>query len=81
MTTIVSSPVVLQKDASDTNPLEVGDTLTVILNTDDGSYDTKNLTLTYVNGREYGYDYEVAGIRAKDIKAFHSKHNPACPES
>ena len=83
MTTIIVSPVVLQKSAVDLNPLEVGDTLTVVLNTDDGSYDTKNLTLTYVGptGTEYGYDYEVALIRPSDIKAFHSQHNPTCASS
>lgn len=81
MTTIITSPIVLQKDAGDTNPLEVGDTLTAVLKTDDGSYDEKDLTLTYVNGKEYGYDFEVAQVRPSDIKAFHSKHNPSCPES
>ena len=59
----------------------VGGTVTAILNSDDGSYQTADLVLTHVDHdrQEYGWSRAVSNYRSQDIKRFHHKHTMLCP--
>jgi predicted RNA-binding protein (virulence factor B family) len=79
-TEIVQTKIKLCKATNSRTPVEVGDTVTFILWTDDNSYATKDVTLTYADEdkREYGWDREVTDVRSLDIKRAHNKHTPQC---
>lgn len=60
--------------------VEVGDTVTAILRTDDGSYVQQNLVLTYVDHdrKVYGWDRTVSDFRSQDVLRFHHRHSMLC---
>ena len=59
---------------------EVGDTVTAIIRTDDGSYSSANIVLTYVDHdrKTYGWDRAVNNYRSQDVLRFHHKHTMLC---
>tara|TARA_R110000868_G_scaffold13848_5_gene64390 strand:+ start:24 stop:275 length:252 start_codon:yes stop_codon:yes gene_type:complete len=79
-TEIVQTKIKLTRPTNSRVEVAIGDTVTFILWTDDGSYATKDVVLTYANAltREYGWDREVTDVRSLDIKRAHNKHTPAC---
>ena len=79
-TEIIKTKVKLCKPTNSRTPVEVGDTVTLILFSDDGAYSAKDVTLTYANEdtREYGWDREVTDVRSLDVKRAHDRHTPEC---
>lgn len=91
-TEIIRTNIPLYKPTNSRTPLEVGDTLKVILNSDlnppdyfsddAAAYQTVDLTLTYVDNlrHEYGWDRAAVGqdYRSLDIDRAHDQHSPEC---
>lgn len=91
-TEIIRTNIPLYKPTNSRTPLEVGDELTVILNSDlntpdifsedAAAYQTVDLTLTHVDHvrHEYGWDRTSANqdYRSLDVDRPHDKHSPAC---
>jgi len=80
-TELVINEIPVFKKAHTRTPVVLGDTATVVLRTDDNSYATKDVVLTYVDHikKQYGWDREVTDVRSLDVKRFHDDHTPHCP--
>lgn len=79
-TEIIKTKVKVCKPTNSRTPVEVGDTVTLILFSDDNVYATKDVVLTYANEdtREYGWNREVTDVRSLDVKRVHDAHTPEC---
>lgn len=79
MTKIISFEYPVQKSASDQNPVEVGDTVTLNVIGDDGATEPVDVELTYVgfDGREIGWDSSELSDKCS-VHSTHSKHSLLC---
>lgn len=79
---IIKTKVPVMKPTNSRTPIEVGDTLTLVLNTDDEAYETVDVEVAYADelNREYGWDRDEADqdYRSLDVKRVHHSHTPAC---
>jgi len=80
MTKVITFPLPLQKGASDQNPVEVGDNVTLIVKGEDGVKEDVTVELTYVGlgGREIGWNPEDSPVDPQYVEGVASAHNPTC---
>lgn len=82
MTELVQTYLPICKPTNSRTPVEVGDAVTFVLRTKDGSYATVDLTLTVANHdtKTYGWNRNAANhdYRASDILRPAEKHTPYC---
>ena len=83
MNQVVSFYLPISKANDPTTPIEVGDTVKVLLYSETGSAVYKDLTVEWVSddARSLSFNADAENIGPSDIKAVHSQHNSGCGDS